>query len=90
MGGWGVSTLVSSFQPSPHSHEEENTAWLLAPFSSTLPGLAEADSQDRREVHMGHLDATPTLYTRSRFCSLNIRVFMLMDNCYGWTKISLF
>lgn len=59
----GVSSLVSSFQPSPHTHAEENAVLLLAPFSTTLPGFAEADSQDWQELQTGHLDTTPMLYT---------------------------
>lgn len=59
----GVSPLVSSFQPSPHTCAEEKAVLLLAPFSTTLPGFAEADSQDWQEVQTGHLDATPMLYT---------------------------
>lgn len=61
----GVSTLVSSFQPSPRTHAEENAVWPLAPFSTTLPGFAEADSQDWQELQTGHLDAFPLLYTLS-------------------------
>lgn len=61
----GVSTLVSSFQPSPRIHAEENAVWPLAPFSTTLSGFAEADSQDWQEVQTGHLDAVPLLYTLS-------------------------
>lgn len=61
----GVSTLVSSFQPSPRTHAEENAVWPLAPFSTPLPGFAEADSQDWQELQTGHLEAVPVLYTLS-------------------------
>lgn len=41
LGGWNA--LVSSFQHLPHARGGEKQFWLLAPFSSTLPGAVRSD-----------------------------------------------